>query len=75
MGKSKLRHYPIFGATGAQGGGLTHAILNDKNSDFAVRGVTRNTTSEKAKALADMGAEVVAADVDDKESIAKIPGL
>ena len=62
----------IFGATGAQGGGLAHAILNDKNSEFAIRAVTRDTTSEKAKALADMGAEVVAADVDDKESIAKV---
>jgi len=26
----------VFGATGAQGGGLAHAILNDKKSSFAV---------------------------------------
>jgi uncharacterized protein YbjT (DUF2867 family) len=61
----------IFGATGAQGGGLAHAILNDKNSEFAVRAITRDTTSDKAKKLAEMGAEVLAADIDDKQSLAK----
>lgn len=61
----------IFGATGAQGGGLADAILSDKNSEFAVRAVTRDTASEKAKKLAALGAEIVAADIDDKESIAK----
>ena len=60
----------IFGATGAQGGGLAHAILNDKNSEFAVRAVTRDTTSDKAKKLQELGAEVVAADIDDKQSMA-----
>lgn len=59
----------VFGATGAQGGGLAYAILNDKNSEFAVRAVTRDTGSEKAKALAAAGAEVVTADIDDLESI------
>ena len=62
----------IFGATGAQGGGLAHAILNDKNSEFAVRAVTRDPNSDKAKKLAEMGAEVVAADIDDKQSMAKV---
>lgn len=61
----------IFGATGAQGGGLAHAILSDKNSEFAVRAVTRDPNSDKAKKLAEMGAEVVAADIDDKQSMAK----
>ena len=42
----------VFGATGAQGGGLVRAILNDKNSEFTVRAVTRDTNSEKAKELA-----------------------
>jgi uncharacterized protein YbjT (DUF2867 family) len=59
----------VFGATGAQGGGLTHAILNDPNSEFAVRAVTRDPNSDKAKELAQLGAEVVAADIDDKESL------
>jgi uncharacterized protein YbjT (DUF2867 family) len=61
----------VFGATGAQGGGLVRAILADANSEFSVRAVTRDATSDKAQALAALGAEVVAADVDDKESILK----
>jgi uncharacterized protein YbjT (DUF2867 family) len=59
----------VFGATGAQGGGLAHAILNDPDSEFAVRAITRDPNSDKAKALAQMGAEVVAADIDDTESM------
>ncbi|MBC7846192.1 MAG: NmrA/HSCARG family protein [Flavobacterium sp.] len=61
----------VFGATGAQGGGLVKAILADKNSDFSVRAVTRNANSEKAKALAQLGAQIVAADIDDVQSIKK----
>jgi uncharacterized protein YbjT (DUF2867 family) len=61
----------VFGATGAQGGGLAHAILNDPNSEFAVRAVTRDPNSDKAKELARLGAEVVTADIDDKESMQK----
>ncbi|MDX5419565.1 MAG: NmrA/HSCARG family protein [Hymenobacteraceae bacterium] len=59
----------VFGATGAQGGGVARAILQDSNSGFAVRAVTRNPDSEKARELASMGAEVVTADIDDKESM------
>ncbi len=59
----------VFGATGAQGGGVARAILNDNNSEFAVRAVTRDTKSDKATDLAKMGAEVVAADIDDKQSM------
>jgi uncharacterized protein YbjT (DUF2867 family) len=59
----------VAGATGAQGGGLVRAILADKNGSFQARALTRNTGSEKAKALATAGAEVVAADLDDPESL------
>jgi uncharacterized protein YbjT (DUF2867 family) len=59
----------VLGATGAQGGGLARAMLNDANGGFAVRAITRDINSEKAKALATLGAEVVAGDVDDPESI------
>jgi uncharacterized protein YbjT (DUF2867 family) len=62
----------VFGATGAQGGGLARAILNDSNSEFSVRAVTRDTNSEKAKELAAMGAEVVAGDVDDMQSMKRV---
>src|SRR5215510_12967976 len=61
----------VFGATGAQGGGLVRAILNDKNSEFAVRAVTRDVNSDKAKQLKALGAEVVAADVDDDAAVEK----
>jgi uncharacterized protein YbjT (DUF2867 family) len=47
----------IAGATGAQGGGLARAILSDSNGEFTVRALTRNRNSEKARALADLGAE------------------
>ena len=59
----------IVGATGAQGGGLARAILADPNGGFAVRAITRNVNSEKAQALKRLGAEVVAADVNDVESL------
>ncbi len=61
----------VAGATGAQGGGLVRAILNDKNGGFGVRALTRNPNSDKAKELAQMGADVVAADVDDTASLKK----
>ena len=61
----------VVGATGAQGGGLVRAILNDKSGEFSVRALTRNVNSDKAKALTDMGAEVVKADLDDNESLKK----
>src|SRR5687767_11121546 len=59
----------VVGATGAQGGGLVRAILNDANSGFVARALTRKVDSDKAKELAKLGAEVVAADLDDVESL------
>jgi uncharacterized protein YbjT (DUF2867 family) len=59
----------VVGATGAQGNGLVRAILTDPQSGFAVRALTRDPNAPAAKALAAAGAEVVAADVDDAESL------
>jgi uncharacterized protein YbjT (DUF2867 family) len=59
----------VVGATGSQGGGLVRAILQDPQQSFAVRAVTRDASAEKARALASLGAEVVAANVDDAESM------
>ena len=59
----------VFGATGAQGGGLARAILQDHNSPFAVRAVTRDVNSEKAKELAQLGAALVTSDIDDYQSV------
>ena len=61
----------VVGATGAQGGGLVRAILNDTNGGFTVRAITRDVQSDKAKGLAALGAEVVAADLDSPESLNK----
>jgi uncharacterized protein YbjT (DUF2867 family) len=61
----------VMGATGSQGGGLVRAILNDPNGGFAARAITRDVNSDKAKELAKLGAEVVAGDVDDPESLKK----
>jgi uncharacterized protein YbjT (DUF2867 family) len=59
----------VVGATGAQGGGLVRAILNDKSGGFAARALTRDINSPRAKELAQLGAEVVATDIDDEESV------
>jgi len=59
----------IVGATGAQGGGLVRAILDDRQGPFVARALTRDVSSDKAKALAAQGVEVVAADVDDQASL------
>jgi uncharacterized protein YbjT (DUF2867 family) len=59
----------VIGATGAQGGGLVRAILNDRSGGFSVRAITRNPGSDKAQALRSAGAEVVKGDTDDQASI------
>lgn len=57
----------VVGGTGAQGGGVIEALL--KRGRFAVRALTRNTQSEKARALTAKGVEVVAADLADPASL------
>lgn len=64
-----LRIIAVMGATGAQGGGLVQAMLDDPASGFKPRAITRNKNSEKAKALAKQGVEVVEANIDDVESL------
>lgn len=59
----------VVGATGAQGGGLVRAILQDPSGGFAVRALTRNPKSDRAAELARLGAEVVGADLDHPESL------
>jgi uncharacterized protein YbjT (DUF2867 family) len=59
----------VVGATGAQGGGLARAILADPGDGFSVRAITREPDSDKAKELAELGAEVVTADIDDPASL------
>ncbi len=61
----------VVGATGAQGGGLVRAILDDRVRDFAARAITRDAKSDKARALGRMGAQLVEADVDSVESLTR----
>jgi len=69
MGAKKI--ITVFGATGAQGGGLARAILEDRDGPFALRAVTRDTGSTAARTLAAAGAEVVSADLGDAASVAR----
>lgn len=59
----------VVGATGAEGGGLARAILADPSGEFACRALTRKPDSPAARALADGGAEIVQADLDDEQSL------
>ena len=61
----------VTGATGAQGGGLVRAITSDPSGGFTARAITRDINSDKAKAVANLGAEVVVASLDDVESLKK----
>ena len=59
----------VVGATGAQGGGLVRAILKDPSSDFVVRAITRDPSTDAAKTLAALGADLVAADIENEDSL------
>lgn len=68
---SEKKVIAIIGGTGAQGGGLVRAILNDPGYEFTARAVTRNAGSDKAKELSKRSVEVVEADASDLESLKK----
>ncbi|KAI1818212.1 NmrA-like family protein [Poronia punctata] len=63
----------VIGATGKQGGAIVQQFLQDTTLtvDWDVRAVTRDIQKESAKKLAAEGAEVVAADLNDKASLIK----
>ncbi|OQE11865.1 hypothetical protein PENFLA_c071G00666 [Penicillium flavigenum] len=63
----------VIGATGAQGGAVVDVFLNDPvlNQEWTVRAVTRDPSKDKAKKLKELGADVVAADLNDKASLMK----
>ncbi|GET00871.1 NmrA-like family domain-containing protein 1 [Rhizophagus clarus] len=57
----------VTGATGAQGGSVANSLL--ATGRYRVRALSRNPDSDKAKALASKGAEVVKFDITVKEDI------
>jgi uncharacterized protein YbjT (DUF2867 family) len=60
----------VVGATGAQGGGLVRAIAADSSGAFSARAITRDPSSDAAKALAALpNVEVVQGDLEDPASI------
>jgi uncharacterized protein YbjT (DUF2867 family) len=59
----------VVGATGIQGGSVISAAL--KEGSWKIRGITRNVNSDAAKALVAQGVEMVAADVNDEQSLVK----
>lgn len=56
----------VTGATGHQGGAVTRHLLKD---GWHVRALTRNRSSERARALENLGAEVLQGDMDDPASL------
>ncbi|KAF5662916.1 hypothetical protein FCIRC_11353 [Fusarium circinatum] len=59
----------VVGATGTQGGSVVRAFISQPN--WHVKALTRNSTSTKAQALQNLGAEVVQADMNNPESLIK----
>lgn len=60
----------VVGSTGAQGGGLVRAIAADPGSGFTARAITRDPSSDAAKALAELpNVEVVSADLEEPASV------
>ena len=66
----KIYHQPVVvaGATGKQGGAVARRLLN---RGHRVRALTRDPSKPSARALAEKGAEVVAADLEDPASLDK----
>jgi hypothetical protein len=59
----------VFGATGAQGSSVLRSLASNTSNSFALRGITRNPSSDSSKKLTDLGVEVVKADGWDKSSL------
>ena len=51
---------------------MVDALLADERKQYKVRAISRNSSSSKAKALADRGVEVVEGDLSDKDSLVKV---
>ncbi|KAH8698339.1 hypothetical protein BGW36DRAFT_294167 [Talaromyces proteolyticus] len=57
----------IIGVTGNQGGSVAQRFLQD--SQYRVRGITRDPASAKAQELSSQGVEIVKADLEDVDSL------
>jgi len=61
----------VFGATGVQGGSVVKQVLADAKmrESWTVRGVTRDVSKPSAKKLESLGAETVAADLNNTSTL------
>lgn len=66
--KPETKTVLVIGATGTQGGAVTHAL---HNAGHHVRALTRNPQSDPARALGRLGIQVVAGDFDHPATIAE----
>lgn len=67
-GSSVAKCVVVIGATGNQGGGVVRALSG--KDGWTVKALTRNTESDKAKALAEMpGVSVASADMDNVDQL------
>ena len=66
IGTTSRRPIAVVGATGLQGGATARALLG---VNAAVRALARRTDSAATRALTELGADLVAADLDDPEGL------
>ena len=59
----------VLGATGNQGSSVINSYLDQGHSQWRIRGVSRNTSSDKAQALTKRGVDVVHGDLNDRSSL------
>ncbi|KAF3037458.1 hypothetical protein E8E12_001371 [Didymella heteroderae] len=52
----------VFGATGAQGSSVLRSLATNTSNQFALRGTTRDPSSDSAKRISALGVELVKAD-------------
>lgn len=65
-GPTSRRPIAVVGATGLQGGATVRALLD---ANAPVRALARHTDSDAARALTELGADLVAADLNDADSL------
>ena len=66
LGATSQRPIAVVGATGLQGGATVRALLG---ANALVRALARRTDSDAARALTELGVDLVVADLDDPESL------
>ncbi|KAK5685999.1 hypothetical protein LTS10_002112 [Elasticomyces elasticus] len=59
----------VTAATGYQGAPIVRYLLANHSAQYNVRAINRNVSKPAARALAELGAEVVAADYDNESSL------